>query len=155
MIALRSGRPEDLANILSWRNARCAVRYSKSGRELTRDEVGKAYDQALAGTDPSRKVLMVCLDSSQEPIGYLRFDFQKDGKQAEISIALSPAFQGKGYGSEALREGCAHAFHHFGLKKITAIVVEMNVASVSAFSKAGFVQVDSDGTFATYELPSV
>ena len=151
MMVLRPGRPEDLERILSWRNARCAVRFSKSGRILTREEVSNAYHKALNSEDPCRRVIIVCMDP-ETPIGYLRFDLQDGGDEAEISIALDPHYQDKGYGSEALKQGSAYAFHQYGLKVIKAIVLDANEASVGAFSKAGFIRVGTDGAFATYEL---
>ncbi len=152
MISLRPAISEDLERILAWRNAPGTVRVSKSGRPLTIEQATAAYRGALAGNDPRRKVWMIWLDS-QRPFGYLRLDFQPDGSEAEISIALDPGFQKKGYGTKILKDGCADLFlQHQGLAKITAVVMETNEASVKAFSRAGFVRVQTDGAFATYEL---
>jgi len=151
MITLRPGNPDDFDHILAWRNAPAAVQYSKRGRQVTHEEEYPKYAAALKGTDPVCKVMIACIPP-ETPIGYVRFDLQPSGLEAEVNIALDPAQHGKGHGTEILKQGCAYAFDHYGIKRLTAIIMRENIASVKVFTKAGFTYVTDDGTFATYEL---
>ncbi len=148
---LRPGAPDDFEKILAWRNSPLAIQYSKSGRALTREDGIKTYGDALSRMDSSRRVLIPCLDPAT-PIGYLRFDIGAEGNCAEVSIALDAKFQGQGHGTEALKKGCAHAFAHYGVERITAVVMGANEVSVKAFTNAGFACIQNETDFSTYEL---
>ena len=151
MITLRPAGPRDLDNILAWRNAPAAVRYSKSGHVLTREECQMVYQAALEGKDPARHVVIACIPGDV-PIGYVRFDLDKKGQEAEISIAVDPSYQRKGFGTEALQRGSAWGFAHLSIKCLTAVVMETNRSSAKIFDRAGFMRKGSDGKFLSYVL---
>ena len=67
----------------------------------------------------------------------VRFDKEEDS--AEISIAISPSMHGKGYGTKLLKQGCNKYFKkELTVKFITAEIKKDNIASIRAFTKAGF-----------------
>ncbi len=86
------------------------------------------------------------LDCSGETAGYCRFDSESDSFR--VSIALDPAYHGKGFGSLFLTEACTQ----FGKdKNLVAEVKKENESSVRIFQKAGFHVTSEDGVYSYFE----
>lgn len=62
----------------------------------------------------------------------------------EVYVGLAREYQGKGYGTEALRALVRDAFEFRGLNRLTACVLEENVASMKCFERVGFVRTEDD-----------
>ncbi|MHA1169620.1 MAG: GNAT family N-acetyltransferase, partial [Candidatus Hodarchaeales archaeon] len=87
----------------------------------------------------SNTIIFVGLDDSEERYGMVRFT--KDCNIATVSVALSPSLHGKGHGTSLLEEGCGlYLSQEKEVHEIIAEIKKSNVASVRAFSKAGFVE---------------
>ncbi len=72
------------------------------------------------------------------PIGQMRFDI--DGECAEISITIGKKYRGRGYGSEAIRQGTRLFFQeNIGVKSIIAQIKNINEISIRSFIRAGFM----------------
>ena len=60
-------------------------------------------------------------------------------RKSELSLALSPAYYRKGYGSMALNLLIRFAFDTMNFHRLEAEIVEENTASLTLFRKAGFI----------------
>jgi len=73
------------------------------------------------------------------PMGLTGFIDRGDGI-AEVGFLLAPAYQGRGVGSESLRDIVRYAFEVQGFRKLTATVTAGNHASRRTLLNAGFQQ---------------
>jgi RimJ/RimL family protein N-acetyltransferase len=72
-------------------------------------------------------------------IGLHKIDFIH--RRCEIGIVLGEKqFLGKGYGTKCIQAFSNYAFNVLNLHRITAIIMEQNLASIKAFEKSGFIQ---------------
>ncbi len=71
-------------------------------------------------------------------IGDLGVNLGENLMQAEIGFTLDPAYQGKGYGTEAVRGILDHLFTVQGLHKVSAEADARNTASTRLLERAGF-----------------
>ncbi|NIT99570.1 MAG: GNAT family N-acetyltransferase, partial [Nitrosopumilaceae archaeon] len=60
-------------------------------------------------------------------------------RKAEISILISPEYQDKGYGKEALLMLMRFAFKKMNLYRLEAEVIDYNDKAKSLFEKVGFI----------------
>lgn len=84
----------------------------------------------------------VVLDSKSTPIGQVWF--QVDVNEAVVSVSLAPKQRGRSYGSKIIWLGAQRFFDSTSVNFIHAYIKQDNQASVSAFSKAGFIQIGVD-----------
>ncbi|KZP30707.1 putative GNAT family acetyltransferase [Athelia psychrophila] len=91
--------------------------------------------------------VVICLPSPSEadnsaatPIGtpHLKSDMQHH-RNAYLGINMSAAYQGKGYGSEAIRWALNWAFQMAGLHRVELSVFEWNEGARRLYEKLGFV----------------
>ncbi len=85
--------------------------------------------------DPEH-VFFILLNLDDEPIGQVRYAV--NGKEAAISMSISPKFHGWGYGSQGIRMAIAEFFTHVDVDVIRAYIKPENLKSVKAFTRAGF-----------------
>jgi len=69
-------------------------------------------------------------------IGCVRLEHQ--GREAVISVVLSPHARGKGFGSELISTACNRLFRTSEVEVVKAFIKPENNASIRAFRKAGF-----------------
>jgi N-acetylneuraminate synthase len=81
-----------------------------------------------------------------EKVGFLRFNKYKDdkikGNVADIDINLSPQKRYLGLGAEIIKKGVYYLFNK-GYETVVAEIKQINIASIRAFEKAGFLYFDS------------
>jgi N-acetylneuraminate synthase len=81
-----------------------------------------------------------------EKVGFLRFNKYKDdkikGNIADIDINLSPKKRSLGLGTKIIKKGAYYLFNK-GYETIVAEIKQINVGSIRAFEKAGFLYFDS------------
>ncbi|KYP94785.1 GCN5 family acetyltransferase [bacteria symbiont BFo2 of Frankliniella occidentalis] len=85
----------------------------------------------------------LCLVISEKttgiPIGVTGF-IERSDSIAEVGFILKPEFQGKGYGSESLKDIIQFALTHYQYHKLVATVTSGNEASRRTLASAGFLQ---------------
>ncbi|MDG6981181.1 MAG: GNAT family N-acetyltransferase [Nitrososphaerota archaeon] len=96
------------------------------------------YADALK--DKSKRLYIIELRG--RPVGYCRVE----GPKNEISIALLPKDRGVGIASAALKI----VRRKSGGKTLTAVMMAENIASKSAFAKAGFTSMSAEGGWETW-----
>ncbi|KAI1327801.1 acyl-CoA N-acyltransferase [Xylariaceae sp. FL0255] len=83
--------------------------------------------------------VMICLPDKMQPIGTLNVsDAPGYQRRARFGITMSPEYQSKGFGSEAINWLMDWAFRWGGYHSLTLGASLYNERAVSAYKKAGF-----------------
>ena len=80
--------------------------------------------------------LWLALDAADKPIGQVRFDLE--AQEAIISVSLCPESRGQNLGPLTIRNACRRLFTVAPAVTIVAFIKTDNLASVRAFTRAGF-----------------
>ncbi len=134
-LRVRPAGLEDAERVFLWRNAEKTRQYSHDPRPLSLEKHIDWFRQALM---ESNRLLLIG-ETDCGPVGVLRYDL--DAGIATVSIYLDPHQVGQGYGVGLL---CAGEYWlrkcHPEIMTIQAEVLVDNVSSRQAFTKAGFVE---------------
>jgi RimJ/RimL family protein N-acetyltransferase len=84
--------------------------------------------------------LYIAENSDRKSVGQVRFELE--GNDAVISISLDRNFRGKGYGSMIIALAAQKIFEITEVNVIHAYIKKGNIASKSAFQKAGFILLE-------------
>ncbi|MCW5300589.1 GNAT family N-acetyltransferase [Herbaspirillum lusitanum] len=134
-ISLRPASSDDQRQIFAWRNDPFILARSTSQREVSWEEHQTWFAATLRNADR----MMYVVSHSATPIGVVRFD-RDDGDECVISAYLMQEFTGRGWGAQAIREGCRLIRGQWQLTRVIAHVRADNTAGMSGFLKSGFVQ---------------
>jgi RimJ/RimL family protein N-acetyltransferase len=134
---------EDSQRIWTWRNDSDTRAASFDTAEIPWEVHDRWFAESLRRTD--RKIFVVVVRNLPE--GSARLDIA--GPEAAVSIHLAPECRGKGIGAIALEQLAVIARRDFALRRLVASVKPDNVASLSAFRKAGFVVAKSEAGVVT------
>ena len=93
-----------------------------------------------AESDGSAAVSFVVAVDGQVAGSVVLFRIDAYARHAELGIALSPDFRGRGVGTEAVRQLTAFAFERHNLRRVHLEVLASNAAAIRAYEKAGFVE---------------
>ncbi|MGY5871401.1 MAG: GNAT family N-acetyltransferase [Candidatus Thorarchaeota archaeon] len=139
-LRIRSAEEDDCRFLFDLRNHPTVREASFNTDEILFDQHKAWFEKTLKD---SNTIIFVGLDDSEERYGMVRFT--KDGNKATISIAISPSIHGEGYGTSILKEGCGlFLSQEKEVHEIIAEIKKSNVASMRAFSKAGFVETEPE-----------
>jgi|SoiMethySBSTD1v2_1073268.scaffolds.fasta_scaffold09315_4 UDP-2,4-diacetamido-2,4,6-trideoxy-beta-L-altropyranose hydrolase len=132
-LRLRAALPADCARMHEWRNAEVTRRFASDPAPIAFATHARWFERTL--NDP-RSALLVA-ECATGPVGVLRYDFEHG--IATVSVYLVPGTQGRGAGTSLLQAGTRWLRdHHPEIRRIRARVKADNLASLGAFSKAGF-----------------
>jgi len=67
-----------------------------------------------------------------------------NGKVGEIGIWITPKYQNKHYGREAIEKIIEIGFNKFNLEEITLTVFENNVRAIKCYKNIGFIETSVD-----------
>ncbi|WP_096190749.1 GNAT family N-acetyltransferase [Evansella halocellulosilytica] len=99
--------------------------------------------------DPTIKgwgVWFVVNKEQRNVIGDIGFKGKPDeGKVVEIGYGMLPAFQNKGYATEAVTSLIKWAFSSGKVQKVTAQCLKTNVSSIKVLEKVGMKQISTQG----------
>ncbi len=150
---LRPVRDVDLPRLLEiLREPDVASRWSQPDDDFDRHEL-------LAGddTDGAERITTFAITANGETIGWIGGweKLQPDYRHAGIDLFLSTPYQGKGFGTEAIRLVCRFLFEERQHHRITIDPAADNVHAIRAYEKVGFKRVGimrqyergADGTF--------
>ncbi len=110
-------------------------KYIPNDKESTPDAIDETCGDCLRGG--MREIYIV--EEENRAVGYLYIDYSEDA-QAELSIGISNAESGNGYGTKAVKE--AAAYLHTVKLSATAYIREDNDKSQALFKRAGLVRTD-------------
>jgi UDP-2,4-diacetamido-2,4,6-trideoxy-beta-L-altropyranose hydrolase len=134
-LRVRPAVAADSAFVHAGRNAESVRRVSRSPAPIDFSDHQRWFEAVLG--DARRPLLIGCL--GDEPVGVLRWDVGADGREAEVSLYLSPAHTGMGLGPELLAAGEAWLRHaHPTVRQLHAEVLAGNAASIHLFEQSGY-----------------
>jgi len=83
------------------------------------------------------------LKSTGEPIGFAGSKYLEELGEVDVAYRLLPAHWSKGLATEAARASVRFGFTELGLKRIIALVMPENIASVRVLEKTGLRYVET------------
>jgi UDP-2,4-diacetamido-2,4,6-trideoxy-beta-L-altropyranose hydrolase len=132
-LALRPAYAEDSELLWRWANDKVVRDFSFSTAPIPWEHHVRWLESRL--TDPFC-VFFIATVADNLPVGQVRYELS--GEEAVISVSVDNNFRGLGYGSQIIRLSAAQLFNDSEIKTIHAYIKENNLASASAFLKAGF-----------------
>lgn len=152
VIGVRQVVESDRRDLWLWRNDAASVEASLSATTVSWSDHVDWFQRSL---EDARRVIYVGELEADKPIkvGMCRFDFEQDGRSAEVSINLNPALRGKRL-SSSLLAGTLALFHNEfpQVTRITAVVRESNAPSNRLFLASGFTMSANNSDTKEYEL---
>ncbi|MFC8683947.1 GNAT family N-acetyltransferase [Brevibacillus porteri] len=107
-------------------------------KHFTREQIHQYI--ANKGQDSSSVLLLICLCENDQVIGDVQIgDIDRNNRNAFIRISIDQnAYQGKGYGSEALLLMLDYGFGILNLHRIELNVFAFNERAIHTYEKLGF-----------------
>jgi len=140
-LVLRALRQDDAETMFAYRSDPEIMRYQGWDPESLADVHEFIAEQAgyAAYAPGSWRQFAIALRADGTMIGDCAVHVPADKpEQAEFGITLAPAFQRRGYASEALRALLRLAFETLGKHRAFASVDPRNAPSIALFARAGF-----------------
>lgn len=146
-ITLRPANPDDSDFV--WRLRSDPRIYAFSGNPQPINwSIHKAWFERIL-VDPARHLFIA--DHTDERIGFVRLDATARPAVADVSIAVDPALQGRGYGQHILRYAIEEA-SAAGFTTVIGTVNRGNKRSMGLFQASGFVHIETeDSTWTKFE----
>tara|TARA_B110000037_G_scaffold27652_2_gene32727 strand:- start:7342 stop:7944 length:603 start_codon:yes stop_codon:yes gene_type:complete len=83
--------------------------------------------------------LIIFQNKTNTPVGMIDlFDFEPKHKRAGLGLLIHPAFENRGYATEAIQLITAYAFTHLDMHQIFANITTDNKKSIALFKKLNF-----------------
>jgi RimJ/RimL family protein N-acetyltransferase len=141
-LVLRSFRPEDVDDVLSYRSQPDVVRFIP-GEPKTREQVvDMLAHSATAGLlDDKHTHVTLAVELDGRVVGDVLIHLDgldgADGRQIELGWVFAPDVQGHGYATEAARALTAAAFAEVGVHRVWAQLEPENTASSRICERLG------------------
>jgi RimJ/RimL family protein N-acetyltransferase len=144
-LVLRRSRPEDAAEIAAYRSDPNVSRYQ--GWERTDADGIRAEIEEMATRSPGEHGGWVQFTVEERERGRLAGDVAISAVEGEpgvvkIGYTISPAFQGRGYATEAVRALVDYAFDTLGAERVRAFASAENIPSIRVAENAGMRLVE-------------
>jgi len=139
---IRPADLSDLQNIFEWRNDETSRSLFHSSGTVTFNEHTDWYQRSLK--NPHRKIYIGLISSLK--VGVVRFDFDVDLGQTEVSINLNPQLRGNGYGFTLLSKSISLYELNNGTT-LKATIKKGNSASLKIFNKCNFYKKSENEFF--------
>lgn len=144
-LLLRRSRPEDAEAISAYRSEPNVHRYQ--GWERTDPPGVRAEIEEMIGRAPGEPGGWIQLSVEERESGRLVGDIglnPADGEPSVIKVGytMSPAFQGRGYATEAVGALIGYAFDTLGADIVRAYASAENIASIRVAEKVGMQLVE-------------
>lgn len=135
-IKLRRASLRDSYDLWRWRNDSDVRKWCFSNEEISYNR----HKDWLANTLGSKDtVIFIAESANRRKLGQVRFN-KNGNRTAYINVNLNPLFFGKGLGDKIIREATSVFMKdNPGIEKITAEIINDNVASQKVFERAGYV----------------
>jgi RimJ/RimL family protein N-acetyltransferase len=139
-IALRPATLDDAKLLLEWRNDP-STRSQSLDSNVIELEPHVAWLSRRLDDPVNCRVYVAERDGA--PFGQLRVE-RVAAAQGIVSVSIAAAARGVGLGVELIESGTQRAAAELTLTQVTAIVKENNLASLRAFTKAGYRETRRD-----------
>ncbi len=145
LLVIKLATDEDCENIYNWRNHELNRKYSLNS-EIIPWEIHQNWFKTKIRDSDSRVLIVKYL---MQEVGVVIFNFED--QNSEISIYLVPGFHNKGFGLSVLylAERWLRANHV--IKNINAKIIPKNYASISVFSEAGYLFINSEDDYQLWQ----
>ncbi len=134
-LSLRPAQAADCRLLWEWANDPLTRAASFSSEPIPWQEHVAWFNARL---NESRTFFFIGLDGAATPIGQIRFEI--DCESATVSVGLAPVSRGRGYGSHLIRLASRQLFGTTATRRIHAYVKPINLPSVNAFTRAGYIR---------------
>ena len=141
MISLRQIEDGDRSLIFYWRNMPAIRGVSINQDVISWKEHCEWFHEVVTGTSTHLYLGYVILKEEVFPIGHLRFDLEEcpPMRSCEVSIYLLEGYKGRGFGTEALKEGLKEVKEIWPfVRSIYASILPGNEKAFKFFSKCDF-----------------
>lgn len=133
-LTIRKAYKKDSKFLFNLRNERETINNSLSAKAVSKPEHATWYEKKL---NDQKSKIFIYENNSKNKVGFVRFDLNKSNTIANVSIAISKEFRGK---------GCSKTMLQIGIKEIAKIqpvvflatVKADNESSLRAFKSTGF-----------------
>ena len=160
MIKLRFAQSEqDCDLLLKWRNDPFIYKRFSNPKPVNRLDHIRWFEGAIMSSSvrlfiiekeyPIDEKEFGVRRNNDVPVGQIRFDKGEDNT-CEVSIGLPERYTGKGWGTEAIRQGCIRIGKIWEGVQVIARFVPQNCPSKKAFAKAGFKFLEEKNTAMVY-----
>jgi UDP-2,4-diacetamido-2,4,6-trideoxy-beta-L-altropyranose hydrolase len=147
-VTLRRVRSDDAELIREWRNDDDAVRFSVNGRRVSPDEHARWFAEQVQNSER----LFWIAEEHGNPVGQVRVDVRE--REGTVSIVVAPGQRGRGIGTSILRALHSEMAHHPDVDTLVALTHQDNAASLRAFERAGFRDLQQpEGAFTRLGWP--
>ena len=141
-LVLRSFRPEDVDDVLSYRSVPDVVRYIPGGPKTREQVVDMIAHSATAGLiDDKHTHVTLAVELDGRVVGDLLIHLDgldgADGRQVELGWVFAPDVHGHGYATEAARALATAAFAEVGAHRVWAQLEPANTASSGICERLG------------------
>ncbi|MFA5297052.1 MAG: GNAT family N-acetyltransferase [Lutibacter sp.] len=139
---LRALEPEDLDFLLSSENNEDFWEISGTQIPYSKYILKKYIKNAHQDIYEAKQYRFVICNTKNIPVGMIDlFDFNPQHKRVGVGILIIPAYQRKGYASEALEMVVDYAFAYLNIHQIFANITADNNKSIALFEKFNFKKV--------------
>jgi RimJ/RimL family protein N-acetyltransferase len=139
---IRTAELCDLQDIFEWRNDYFNRSMFLSSEVVSLNEHIDWYQRCLK--NPHRIIYIGSINELK--VGMVRFDFDEDTIQSEVSINLNPPLRGKGFGFKLLSKSIS-VYKKIKDTPLIAKVKKENHPSLRIFSKCGFHNKSEDDLY--------
>ncbi len=133
-ISLRPATQDDRRMIFDWANASATRAASFCSDPILWETHVAWYDGRL---NDANCLYFIAIDHRQTAVGQVRFEIK--GEEAAISVGLDDSLRGRGYGVQCLELATDALFRSTKVARINAFIKPENIASLAAFTRAGYV----------------
>jgi RimJ/RimL family protein N-acetyltransferase len=132
-VSLRPLQPDDCELLFLWRNDPFIVTRSSNRMNVAAEDHHSWFGKLLVTKDS----LPFIIEVDDKAVGHIRFD-RTHGVDCFISVYLLESHTKRGYGIEAIRQGCSLVGRNWPNMRVIAEVRRENYAGQVAFTKVGF-----------------
>lgn len=139
-VRLRPWRDDDLPHLAAWENdPATAALQSTTIRPQSASIMVERFRSGSAYNGDTQIGFCVAARKDDTLAGYVcLWGANLQSRSATFAIILGPAFQGRGYGPEAIRLMLRYGFDEMGLHRIQLGVWAYNDRAIAAYRKCGF-----------------
>ncbi len=139
-LILRRFTPADAEAFAAYRSDPDVARYQSWDAPVPLTEAVKKVEQFAQGDPTEPGWFQYAVDLDGVLIGDLGLNLDENLMQADLGFTLAPAYQGRGYATEAVRGLLDHLFIEPKLHRVSAECDARNTASARLLERVGFKQ---------------
>jgi RimJ/RimL family protein N-acetyltransferase len=137
-LTLRRFRQDDAAALAAYRSHPDVARYQSWAAPVSVEDARELIAEFAAGDPHQPGWFQHAIDCEGVLIGDVGVNLHENEMQADIGFTLVPAYQGRGYATEAVRSVVRYLFAAQGLHRISAECDARNVRSARLLARVGF-----------------